>query len=165
MKKDIKNKDKFLLQVVQPSLLGFMDGSISTLAPVFGFAMSGDTKLTFMAGTLVSVGAGISMGQAEAISDDGKLTGRGNPVARGLITGITTFLGGMLHTFPFLLNDIEKAKTLAIVITIIELAIIAIVKSKFMHTKLINSFWQVYLGGGLVIFSGIVLEKIITNFL
>ena len=80
------NKDEqFLLKIVQPSLLGFMDGSISTLAPVFGFAVSGDAKTAFMAGTLVSVGAGISMGQAEAISDDGKLTGRGSPVIRGII--------------------------------------------------------------------------------
>ena len=102
------NKDEqFLLKIVQPSLLGFMDGSISTLAPVFGFAVSGDAKTAFMAGTLVSVGAGISMGQAEAISDDGKLTGRGSPVIRGIITGVATFIGGMLHTLPFLIDDIS----------------------------------------------------------
>ena len=118
------NKDEqFLLKIVQPSLLGFMDGSISTLAPVFGFAVSGDAKTAFMAGTLVSVGAGISMGQAEAISDDGKLTGRGSPVIRGIITGVATFIGGMLHTLPFLIDDINLAKDLAIIITIFELAL------------------------------------------
>ena len=160
------NKDEqFLLKIVQPSLLGFMDGSISTLAPVFGFAVSGDAKTAFMAGTLVSVGAGISMGQAEAISDDGKLTGRGSPVIRGIITGVATFIGGMLHTLPFLIDDISLAKDLAIIITIFELALIAIIKWKYMKSKLLTSFWQVYLGGGLVIFAGIFLERIISRFL
>ena len=164
------NKDEqFLLKIVQPSLLGFMDGSISTLAPVFGFAVSGDAKTAFMAGTLVSVGAGISMGQAEAISDDGKLTGRGSPVIRGIITGVATFIGGMLHTLPFLIDDdnriLNLAKDLAIIITIFELALIAIIKWKYMKSKLLTSFWQVYLGGGLVIFAGIFLERIISRFL
>ena len=160
------NKDEqFLLKIVQPSLLGFMDGSISTLAPVFGFAVSGDAKTAFMAGTLVSVGAGISMGQAEAISDDGKLTGRGSPVIRGIITGVATFIGGMLHTLPFLIDDINLAKDLAIIITIFELALIAIIKWKYMKSKLLTSFWQVYLGGGLAIFAGIFLERIISRFL
>jgi VIT1/CCC1 family predicted Fe2+/Mn2+ transporter len=161
-----RNKEEqFLLKVVQPSLLGFMDGSISTLAPVFGFAVSGDAKTAFMAGTLVSVGAGISMGQAEAISDDGKLTGRGSPVMRGIITGVATFVGGMLHTVPFLIEDINVAKDLAIIITVFELALIAVIKWKYMKSKLFTSFWQVYLGGGLVIFAGIFLERIISKFL
>jgi len=164
-KKTQKQEEQFLLKVVQPALLGFMDGSISTLAPVFGFAVSGDTKTAFMAGTLVSVGAGISMGQAEAISDDGELTGRGSPVIRGFITGLATFIGGMLHTLPFLIHDNSLAKDIAIGVTVIELSIIAVIKWKYMKGKLISSIWQVYLGGGIVIFAGIFLERIISKFI
>ena len=164
-KKNKKEEEQFLLKIIQPSLLGFMDGSISTLAPVFGFAVSGDTKTAFMAGTLVSVGAGISMGQSEAISDDGKLTGRGKPLIRGIITGVATFIGGMLHTLPFLINDIGLAKNIAIGVTLVELALIAVIKWKYMKGKLISSLWQVYLGGGIVISAGIILERIISKFM
>src|SRR5210317_2237025 len=142
------NKDEqFLLKIVQPSLLGFMDGSISTLAPVFGFAVSGDAKTAFMAGTLVSVGAGISMGQAEAISDDGKLTGRGSPVIRGIITGVATFIGGMLHTLPFLIDDISLAKDLTIIITFYELVLLAIIKLRSEeHTSVLQSHSELSYG-------------------
>src|SRR5476651_290465 len=105
-----KQEAAFVIQKVQPGLLGLMDGSVSTLAPIFAAAgLTGQPIKAFYVGLAASLGAGISMGLAEALSDDGTVTGRGNPVVRGIITGLATAVGGMLHTFPFLLNDIHNA--------------------------------------------------------
>src|ERR1700733_9439525 len=110
----------FILQKVQPALLGLMDGSVSTLAPIFAAAgLSGKPLTAFFVGLAASVGAGISMGLAEALSDDGKVTGRGTPILRGAITGVGTAIGGMLHTFPFLVRNLHTALHLAYVVVVI----------------------------------------------
>jgi VIT1/CCC1 family predicted Fe2+/Mn2+ transporter len=107
-------KKSFVLQKVQPALLGLMDGAVSTLAPIFAAAgLSGKAEDAFFVGLAASLGAGVSMGLAEALSDDGKITGRGNPVVRGAITGVATAIGGMLHTFPFLISNLNTALNIA----------------------------------------------------
>src|SRR5690348_2111849 len=112
---------RFVLQKVQPALLGLMDGSVSTLAPLFAAAgLTGDAHKAFFVGLAASVGAGISMGLAEALSDDGSVTGRGGPVMRGGITGLATVIGGMLHTFPFLISNLTVALHLAYVVVMLE---------------------------------------------
>jgi erythrin-vacuolar iron transport family protein len=117
---------KFLLQIVQPGLVGLMDGSVSTLAPIFAAAFAtGSTWQTFLVGTAASVGAGISMGLAEGLSDDGKLTGRGHPLIRGLAAGIMTAVGGLGHTLPFLITDFHTAFVLAVIVVLVELAAIS----------------------------------------
>src|SRR5450755_4301103 len=118
MSKRSKSADRvFVLQKVQPALLGLMDGSVSTLAPLFAAAgLTNEAHKTFFVGLAASVGAGISMGLAEALSDDGKVTGRGNPWSRGFITGFATMLGGMLHTIPFLMHDLAIALRIAYII-------------------------------------------------
>src|ERR1700709_369905 len=120
------NKATFVIQKVQPGLLGLMDGSVSTLAPIFATAgLTGEPIEAFYVGLAASLGAGISMGLAEALSDDGTVTGRGKPLTRGVITAVATAIGGMLHTFPFLLPDIHTALHVAYVVVIIELFAIA----------------------------------------
>src|SRR5271155_2235872 len=132
-----QHKDRFVLQRVQPALLGLMDGSVSTLAPLFATAVLTRRPLTaFFVGLAASVGAAISMGLAEALSDDGKVTGRGHPVARGIITGLATAIGGMLHTFPFLIRNLTLALQLAYVVVIIELLAIAFIRYPFMKSPL-----------------------------
>src|SRR3954464_3817676 len=125
----------FVLQKVQPALLGLMDGSVSTLAPLFATAgLTGRALTAFYVGLAASVGAGISMGLAEALSDDGKVTGRGQPIGRGVITGVATVLGGMLHTFPFLCSNLTLALHLAYIIVIVELLAIAYIRFHFMKS-------------------------------
>ena len=127
----------FVLQIVQPGLVGLMDGSVSTLAPLFAAAFAThDTWQTFLVGMAASVGAGISMGFAEALSDDGELTGRGHPWLRGGITGLMTTLGGIGHTLPYLITDFATATTLAIVVVLVELWVIAWIRSRYMDTTL-----------------------------
>ena len=148
----------FVLQIVQPGLAGLMDGSVSTLAPVFAAAFA--TKNTwdaFAVGLAASLGAGISMGFAEALSDDGSLTGRGTPWLRGLITGSMTALGGIGHTLPFLFHSFGVATTLAIFVVVIELAIITWVRHRFMDTPPLSAALQVALGGALVFATGILI--------
>jgi len=146
----------FILQKIQPALLGLMDGSVSTLAPLFATAgLTHNSHDAFFVGAAASIGAGISMGLAEALSDDGKITGRGKPFKRGLITGLATVLGGMLHTLPFLLTDLNMALRLAYVIVVIELLIIALIRYKFMESSLIKTTIQVILGGAIVFIIGV----------
>ena len=148
----------FLLQVVQPGLVGLMDGSVSTLAPLFAAAFAtGNTWETFLVGCAASVGAGISMGLAEGLSDDGKLTGRGHPTIRGLAAGIMTALGGLGHTLPYLIPDFKLATSLAIVIVFIELWAISWIRYKYMDTPFLKAAFQIAAGGFLVFATGILI--------
>src|SRR5438309_7553678 len=149
-------KHKFVIQKVQPALLGLMDGSVSTLAPLFATAgLTGRSMEAFYVGLAASLGAGISMGLAEALSDDGTVTGRGRPLNRGLITGLATAFGGMLHTLPFLIPNIHTALRIAYIVVIVELLIISFIRYKFMETPLAQTIGQVVVGGGIVFAVGI----------
>ncbi len=146
----------FVLQIVQPGLAGLMDGSVSTLAPVFAAAFA--TKSShdaFVVGLAASIGAGISMAFAEALSDDGSLTGRGRPLLRGAVTGLMTAAGGIGHTLPFLLKDFHAAFIAAVIIVAIELASIAWIRNRYMDTPLLSAAFQVVVGGVLVFITGI----------
>jgi erythrin-vacuolar iron transport family protein len=152
---------QFVLQKVQPALLGLMDGSVSTLAPLFATALATRKPMTaFYVGLAASVGAGISMGLAEALSDDGKVTGRGMPVGRGAITGAATAVGGMLHTFPFLLNSLSVALKLAYVVVVVELLSIAYIRFHFMKSPWVRTVVQVIVGGAIVFAIGIWLGQL-----
>ncbi len=155
---DTTQEDKdnaFLLKVVQPGLVGLMDGSVSTLAPLFAaaFATHNHTQ-TLLVGLAAAVGAAISMGFAEALSDDGVLTGRGHPIGRGAITGGMTFVGGVGHALPFLIADIHIALIIAYLVVGIELIAIALIRTKYFGTKFILSVIQIIVGGGLVFAAG-----------
>lgn len=146
----------FVLRKVQPALLGLMDGSVSTLAPLFAAAgLTGRPLSAFTVGLAASVGAGISMGLAEALSDDGKVTGRGSPIGRGVITGIATTLGGMLHTLPFLVTNLTLALHLAYVVVALELVAIAYIRWHYMRSNLATTVGQVIVGGGIVFAVGL----------
>ena len=148
----------FVLQVVQPGLAGLMDGSVSTLAPIFAAAFAThQSRDAFLVGLAASVGAGISMAFAEALSDDGSLTGRGRPVVRGAVTGAMTAAGGIGHTLPFLLPNFNAAFVAAVIVVAIELAIISYVRHRYMDTPLLASSFQVIVGGVLVFAVGILI--------
>jgi rubrerythrin len=148
----------FVLQVVQPGLAGLMDGSVSTLAPLFAAAFAThSTWETFLVGMAASVGAGISMGFAEALSDDGQLTGRGHPWLRGSITGLMTTLGGIGHTLPYLIKDFGVATTLAILVVLIELWAIAWVRARYMDTRFLRAAFEVVVGGLIVFGAGVLI--------
>jgi erythrin-vacuolar iron transport family protein len=151
-------KRLFVLQVVQPGLAGLMDGSVSTLAPLFAAAFATrDTKQTFLVGLAASLGAGISMGFAEALSDDGSLTGRGRPLVRGAVCGLMTALGGLGHALPYLIPHFRVATGLAIAVVFVELAIIAYIRRHYMDTPLAAAVFQVVIGGVLVFLTGILI--------
>jgi rubrerythrin len=148
----------FLLQVVQPGLAGLMDGSVSTLAPLFAAAFAThSSKETLLVGLAASLGAGISMGFAEALSDDGSLTGRGRPLIRGFICGLMTALGGLGHSLPYLIPHVETATAVAVVVVLIELMVIAWVRHRFMDTPITSAVLQVVIGGVLVFLTGILI--------
>jgi hypothetical protein len=148
----------FVLQIVQPGLAGLMDGSVSTLAPVFAAALATrQPRDALLVGFAASIGAGISMGFAEALSDDGTLTGRGRPWTRGLICGTMTAAGGIGHTLPFLMHNFDAAMSLAFVVVLVELAIITWVRHRYMGTPLVSAATQVALGGALVFAAGVVI--------
>jgi VIT1/CCC1 family predicted Fe2+/Mn2+ transporter len=150
----------FVLRIVQPGLAGLMDGSVSTLAPIFATAFATHSSHTvFLIGAASAVGAGISMAFSEGLSDDGTLTGRGNPVFRGLVTGFMTFLGGFLHTLPFLVRNIHAALTLAYFVVGIELIVIALIRHKYFKTSFALSCLQVIVGGGLVFAAGVLIGQ------
>lgn len=152
------SKRAFILTWVQPGLAGLMDGSVSTLAPIFATAFATqDTWTTFLVGLAASVGAGISMGFTEAASDDGELSGRGSPIKRGFASGIMTTLGGLGHALPYLIPDFWTATTVAFVIVFIELWAIAWIQSKFMDTPFFRAAFQVVLGGALVFAAGVLI--------
>lgn len=150
-----------ILQVIQPALLGLMDGSVSTLAPLFATAaLTGRTHSAFLVGLAASAGAAISMGLAEALSDDGELSGRGNPWMRGAVTGLGTLIGGMGHTLPFLISRLGTALTVAYIVVIIELVSIAYIRYRYMGSPLGKTIIQVIGGGGIVFALGIWLGKL-----
>jgi rubrerythrin len=148
----------FVLQVVQPGLAGLMDGSVSTLAPLFAAAFATrNSWATFLVGLAASLGAGISMGFAEALSDDGSLTGRGHPWARGGVCGLMTALGGLGHTLPYLIPAVKTATAVAVVVVLVELLVIAWIRHRFMDTRLLPAVLQVVVGGALVFLTGILI--------
>lgn len=145
----------FVLRFVQPGLAGLMDGSVSTLAPLFAAAFATtNTAATFKVGLAASVGAGISMGFAEALSDDGRLSGRGTPWIRGVVCGLMTTLGGLGHTMPFLIRDFHFATSIALIVVAVELAVIAWIRKRYMDTPLLSAIFQVVVGGVLVFIAG-----------
>jgi rubrerythrin len=153
-----QQKRLFVLQVIQPGLAGLMDGSVSTLAPLFAAAFATHNSLaTFQIGLAASVGAGISMGFAEALSDDGSLTGRGHPWARGFVCGLMTTVGGLGHTLPYLLPNVHLATWVAVAVVLVELGIISWVRHRFMDTPLGSAVLQVALGGALVFLAGVLI--------
>jgi erythrin-vacuolar iron transport family protein len=148
----------FVLQIIQPGLIGLMDGSVSTLAPVFAAAFAThDSWQTFLVGMAASIGAGISMGFAEALSDDGALSGRGRPLIRGLASGLMTTVGGVGHTLPYLIPDFRVATGLAIFVVIIELWAIAWIRARYMDTPFLRAAFQIVVGGLLVFATGILI--------
>jgi VIT1/CCC1 family predicted Fe2+/Mn2+ transporter len=153
--------DSFVLQKVQPALLGLMDGSVSTLAPLFATAgLTHSSHKAFLVGLAASLGAGISMGLAEALSDDGSVTGRGNPWSRGIITGVATAMGGMLHTLPFLMPNLIVALRTAYIVVILELFAIAYIRFRFMKSPPGKTVIQVIMGGSIVFILGILLGRL-----
>ena len=157
-REDEANRRLFMLQVVQPGLAGLMDGSVSTLAPVFAAALAThSSRDAFLVGLAASVGAGISMGFAEALSDDGSLTGRGRPWVRGSICGLMTAVGGIGHTLPFLIPTFLTAMTAAAVVVLVELGAIAWVRHHFMDTSPLAAGVQVLVGGLLVFVTGLLI--------
>lgn len=153
---DPNSESSFILQRIQPALLGLMDGSVSTLAPIFATAgLTGNPRDAFFVGLAASFGASISMGLAEALSDDGAMSGRGNPVTCGIITGAATAFGGMLHAFPFLLPNLRTALTLAYVVLVLELRATAFIRYRYMHSPLGKTIAQVIVGGAIVFGVGV----------
>lgn len=149
---------RFLLQYVQPGLAGLMDGSVSTLAPLFAAAFATqDSWNAFLVGLAASIGAGISMGFAEALSDDGAITGRGSPIIRGIVTGVMTTIGGVGHTLPYLIPDFLVATTLAVIVVVVELFAIAWIRWRYMDTPFLSATFQIVVGGVLVFIAGIVI--------
>jgi rubrerythrin len=155
---DFAERRLFLLQVIQPGLAGLMDGSVSTLAPVFAAAFATrSTRDALLVGMAASLGAGISMGFAEALSDDGSLTGRGHPWTRGLVCGIMTTAGGIGHTLPFLISNFNLATSVAVAVVAAELGIISYIRFRYMDTPFLSAAFQVVVGGVLVFITGIVI--------
>jgi VIT1/CCC1 family predicted Fe2+/Mn2+ transporter len=143
------------LQIVQPGLIGLIDGTVSTLAPIFAAAFVSGSRAAFLVGLAAALGAAISMGLSEGLSDDGSLTGRGSAGLRGLITGGATFVGGAAHTLPFLLGDVDTALLVAYPVVAAELVAIAYIRRRHQHVSLVRSLVQVALGGALVAGVGI----------
>jgi VIT1/CCC1 family predicted Fe2+/Mn2+ transporter len=156
----VKNDKSFMLRIVQPGLAGLMDGSVSTLAPIFATAFAThNSRTVFLIGAASAVGAGISMAFSEGLSDDGELTGRGNPVFRGIVTGMMTFIGGFLHSLPFLLPNVHTALTWAYFVVGVELVVIALIRHKYFKTSFALSCLQVIVGGGLVFAAGVLIGQ------
>ena len=159
---DANEKDaahrQFVLTWVQPGLAGLMDGSVSTLAPIFATAFATqDTWTTFLVGSAASIGAGISMGFTEAASDDGQISGRGSPVKRGISSGVMTTLGGMGHALPYLITDFWTATIIAFVVVFVELWAIAWIQNRYMQTPFFRAAFQVVVGGSLVLAAGMII--------
>jgi rubrerythrin len=155
-REDDSKQRRFVLQIIQPGLVGLMDGSVSTLAPVFAAAFAThNTFNAFLVGLAASIGAGISMGFAEALADDGKLSGRGAPLLRGLVCGLMTTAGGIGHTLPYLIPHFWTATAVAGIVVVIELATIAYIQFRYMQTPIISAIAKVMLGGALVLAAGI----------
>jgi erythrin-vacuolar iron transport family protein len=150
-----KDERAFVLRIVQPALVGLIDGTISTLAPIFAAAVLNGSRTALLVGLATAVGAGISMGLSEGLSDDGSVTGRGSAAARGVITGAATTFGGAFHSLPFLISDINTALAVAGVVVGCELIAIALIRRRFLNVSLRSSLIQVTLGGALVVAVGV----------
>ena len=148
---------RFVLQKVQPALIGLIDGTVSTLAPIFAAAFLAGSRAALLVGLASALGAAISMGISEGLSDDGSLTGRGSSLTRGLITGGATFVGGTFHALPFLIPDVGTALVVAYVVVACELVAIAWIRKRYMHVAVSSSLIQVTLGGALVAAVGILI--------
>ena len=146
-----------VLQYVQPGLIGLIDGTISTLAPIFATAYLSGSHNALLVGLAAALGAAISMGLSEGLSDDGTLTGRGTSLARGIITGGATFVGGTLHALPFLISDLSKALTVAYIVVSCELVLIAIIRKRFLQVSMAASLVQVTIGGAIVAAVGVII--------
>ena len=146
-----RDERSFLLQRVQPAMTGLIDGSLSTLAPILSVAIATHRPhYAFVAGLATAIGAGVSMAFSEGLSDTGDLTGRGNAYLRGSITGIGTFLGGILHTLPFLISDYRIALAVAVIVIAFELMSLALIRWRFFHTGFLRSFASIALGGAII---------------
>ncbi|MDQ2895685.1 MAG: VIT family protein [Actinomycetota bacterium] len=145
----------FLLQYVQPGLVGLIDGTLSTLAPIFAAALLSGSHAALFVGLATAVGAGISMGFSEALSDDGTETGRGSAIARGVVTGTMTTIGGVFHSLPFMIKDVNTALVVAGVVVAIELITISLIRKRFLQVSLRVSLLQVALGGVLIVAAGV----------
>jgi erythrin-vacuolar iron transport family protein len=157
---DDEEKRKFILQIVQPGLAGLMDGTVSSLAPLFAAALATESSRTaFLVGLATAVGAGISMAFSEALSDDGKLSGRGSPWIRGIVEGFMTFLGAIGHALPFLIPHFWTAFIVASVVVGFELIAIAYIRNKYMDTPFLKAAFQIIVGGIIVLTAGILIGK------
>lgn len=145
----------FVLRVVQPALVGMIDGTVSSLAPIFAAAVASNSHTALVVGISTALGAGVSMGWSEALSDTGEQTGRGSPVVRGAITGGMTALGGMFHTLPFIISNVHTALVVAGIVVAVELFAIAWVRNRFMHVSLRSSLLVVTVGGAIVLTIGV----------
>lgn len=148
-------EEEFVLQVVQPSLVGMIDGTVSTLAPIFAAAVSSSSRTALLVGLSTALGAGVSMGISEALSDTGEQTGRGAAWVRGSITGGATTLGGVFHSLPFVISNVNRALIVAGIVVAVELVVIALVRSSFLHVSLRSSLIVVTLGGAIVLGIGV----------
>jgi VIT1/CCC1 family predicted Fe2+/Mn2+ transporter len=149
-----------ILQYVQPGLAGLMDGSVSSLAPLFAAAYATHNSHTaFIVGLATAAGAGISMAFSEALSDDGKISGRGKPWQRGLVSGLMTFAGAIGHTLPFLLSNYSLAMAISMIVVCVELTIITFIRHRYMQTSLARTAVQVFIGGLIVFLAGIIIGK------
>ncbi len=150
-RRDPSARKSFLLQRVQPAMTGLIDGSLSTLAPIFTVALATHRPhYAFFAGLATAIGAGVSMAFSEGLSDTGEVTGRGNPYLRGSITGMGTFLGGILHTLPFLISDYSVALGVAVIVIALELVTLALIRWRFFQTGFLRSFASIALGGAII---------------
>jgi VIT1/CCC1 family predicted Fe2+/Mn2+ transporter len=149
---DPTSTQTFLLQRLQPAMTGLIDGSLSTLAPIFAVALATQrTHYAFLAGLATAIGAGVSMAFSEGLSDTGTLTGRGSPYLRGLITGAGTFLGGIVHTLPFLIPQYRTALLVALAAIAVELLVLALIRWRFFNTGFLRSFASIALGGAIIV--------------
>jgi hypothetical protein len=153
----VTDEHALVLQYVQPGLVGLIDGTLSTLAPIFAAALLSGSHAALFVGLATAVGAGISMGFSEALSDTGKETGRGSAVVRGAVTGLMTTLGGVFHSLPFLIHDVNTALAVAGVVVAIELTVISLIRKRFLDVPLRVSLLQVALGGALIVAAGVLL--------
>jgi erythrin-vacuolar iron transport family protein len=155
-----EDEERFMLQRVQPALIGLIDGTVSTLAPIFATAFIAGSRAALLVGLAAALGAAISMGLSEALSDDGSVTGRGTSLSRGLITGGATFFGGSFHALPFLINDLQTALTVAYFTVAIELLAIAFIRKRFLDVSLSASLIQVTIGGVIVAVTGAMIGQV-----
>ncbi len=154
--KDINERD-FVLRFVQPGLVGLIDGTLSTLAPIFAAALLSGSHAALFVGLATAVGAGISMGFSEALSDDGTETGRGSAIVRGIVTGAMTTVGGVFHSLPFVIANVHTALVVAGIVVAIELTAISLIRKRFLSVSLRTSLLQVALGGALIVAAGVAL--------